>query len=55
MSKQPNMATTDAEPINGHTAASGDACDWLESLEGDEWADACAEICRALEAQGGAQ
>lgn len=37
-----------------------DACDWLESLEGDAWADACEEIATALKArtlnvQGGAQ
>ncbi len=27
-----------------------DACDWLESLEGDAWADACEEIAAALKA-----
>lgn len=31
--------------------AQHDACDWLENLEGDAWADACEEIAAALEAQ----
>lgn len=40
--------------------AQPNACDWLENLEGDAWADACEEIAaaqnaRALEAQGGAK
>jgi len=40
--------------------AQPNACDWLENLEGDAWADACEEIAaalkaRALNAQGGAQ
>ncbi|WP_109410275.1 hypothetical protein [Pseudomonas aeruginosa] len=28
--------------------ARSDACDWLENLEGDAWADACEEIASAL-------
>lgn len=33
-----------------------DACDWLENLEGDAWADACEEIAGAVKRQaGGAQ
>ncbi|EMW0555505.1 TPA: hypothetical protein L5X69_005226 [Pseudomonas aeruginosa] len=31
--------------------AQPNACDWLENLEGDAWADACEEIADALEAQ----
>lgn len=31
----------------------GDACDWLENLEDDDWADACEEIAAALEASRG--
>ncbi|SDK68176.1 hypothetical protein SAMN05216189_104719 [Pseudomonas delhiensis] len=27
------------------------ACDWLENLEGDAWADACEEIAAALRAR----
>lgn len=29
----------------------GDAIDWLESLDGDAWADACEEIAAALKAK----
>lgn len=40
--------------------AQANACDWLENLEGEEWADACEEIAamakvRPQESQGGAQ
>ncbi|RQA11339.1 hypothetical protein [Pseudomonas aeruginosa] len=28
--------------------AQPNACDWLENLEGDAWADACEEIASAL-------
>ena len=31
--------------------AQTDACDWLENLEGDAWADACEEIAAALKAK----
>ncbi len=31
--------------------AQADACDWLENLEGDAWADACEEIAAALKAK----
>lgn len=31
--------------------AQADACDWLENLEGDAWADACEEIAVALKAK----
>lgn len=31
--------------------AQADACDWLENLEGDAWADACDEIAAALKAK----
>ncbi|MDH1341491.1 hypothetical protein [Ectopseudomonas oleovorans] len=31
--------------------AQANACDWLESLEGDAWADACEEIATALKAK----
>lgn len=31
--------------------AQANACDWLESLEGDAWADACEEIAAALKAK----
>ncbi len=31
--------------------AQANACDWLESLEGDAWADACEEIAASLKAK----
>jgi len=31
--------------------AQGDACDWLENLEGDAWSDACEEIAAAVHGQ----
>ncbi|WP_160286349.1 hypothetical protein [Pseudomonas knackmussii] len=31
--------------------AQGDACDWLESLEGDAWADACEAIAASVQRQ----
>ncbi|GLK90042.1 hypothetical protein [Pseudomonas turukhanskensis] len=35
--------------------AQADACDWLESLDGDAWADACEEIAAAQKAKAVAQ
>jgi len=31
--------------------AQANACDWLENLEGDAWADACEEIAASLKAK----
>ncbi|MFN9528577.1 MAG: hypothetical protein ACK561_17905 [Pseudomonadaceae bacterium] len=31
--------------------AEANACDWLENLEGDDWADACEEIAASLKAK----
>ncbi len=40
-----------SKQTNEHTVESVDACDWLENLEGDAWADACEEIAAAMAEQ----